>query len=510
MSTEHLTVEPKSAASRLKLVTSNQEFEDESAKGGVEAMKKQLSVLGKTVPREDSEARAAWKEMSHGFTSLFDRYLQTRGSTVVWSNIEPPSADLVRPYSGLSAVSEEEIKGLASKLVVLKLNGGLGTSMGCKGPKSIIEVTGGKTFLDLTVKQVAFLNRSLGTDVPLVLMNSFNTHSDTLKIVRKYKDLGIIIDQFNQSKYPRISQDTMLPIPQDPVGDLEDWYPPGHGDLYPAFAKSGLLDKYLAEGKEWLFVSNIDNLASTVDWKILKHAVEADVDFIMEVTDKTRADIKGGTLIKYADTPLQLLEIAQVPKEHVPDFTSIKKFKIFNTNNLWVNLKALKEVLSANRLDRVEIIPNPKVVAGVRVLQLETAAGAAISCFKKPLSINVPRSRFLPVKSTSDLFVIQSDLFGVSHGALAMSSLRSFPSPPVVKLGPNFKNVGDYLKRLGGKPNLLELDQLTITGDVYLGRGVVLKGTVIIVATEGNRIDIPDGSILEDQIVTGHLRLTAH
>jgi UTP--glucose-1-phosphate uridylyltransferase len=342
-------------------------------------------------------------------------------------------------------------------------------------------------------------------------MNSFNTHSDTLKIVRKYKDLeGIVIEQFNQSKYPRISQDAMLPLLQDTTGNLDDWYPPGHGDLYPAFARAGLVDKYLAEGREWLFVSNIDNLAATVDWKILKHAVESNTDFIMEVTDKTRADIKGGTLIKYGDTPLRLLEIAQVPKEHVPDFTSIKKFKIFNTNNLWINLKALKEVLSDNLLDKVDIIPNPKVTGGVRVLQLETAAGAAIACFKKPLSINVPRSRFLPVKSTSDLFVVQSDLFSVNHGTLAMSNLRSFPSPPVVKLGNFFKNVSDYLNRLGGRPNLLELDQLTISGDVTLGRGVVLKGTVIIVATEGNRIDIPDGSILEDQVVTGSLRLTAH
>eukprot|EP01127_Copromyxa_protea_P023920 TRINITY_DN919_c0_g1_i1.p1 TRINITY_DN919_c0_g1~~TRINITY_DN919_c0_g1_i1.p1 ORF type:complete len:384 (-),score=112.86 TRINITY_DN919_c0_g1_i1:91-1242(-) len=383
--------------------------------------------------------------------------------------------------------------------------------MGCKGPKSVIEVRNNKTFLDLTVKQVAHLNKSCGSTIPLVLMNSFNTHSDTLKIVRKYKDLeNITIEQFNQSKFPRIAQDSMLPLLHDHNGSLEDWYPPGHGDLYPSFARSGLLDKYIAEGKEWLFVSNIDNLAATVDWRILKHAVSTDTDFIMEVTDKTRADIKGGTLIKYRDTPLQLLEIAQVPKEHVPDFTSIKKFKIFNTNNLWINLKALKEVLNSNALDKVDIIPNPKVTGGVRVLQLETAAGAGIACFKKPLSINVPRSRFLPVKSTSDLFTVQSDLFSVHHGCLSMSPLRMFPSPPVVKLGSFFKNVSDYQNRLGGRPNLLELDQLTISGDVTLGRGVVLKGTVIIVATEGNRIDIPDGSILEDQVVTGHLRLTAH
>jgi len=43
---------------------------------------------------------------------------------------------------------------MLDKLVVLKLNGGLGTSMGCKGPKSAISVRDDLTFLDLTVQQI--------------------------------------------------------------------------------------------------------------------------------------------------------------------------------------------------------------------------------------------------------------------------------------------------------------------------------------------------------------------
>eukprot|EP01126_Amoeba_proteus_P003185 TRINITY_DN1104_c0_g2_i2.p1 TRINITY_DN1104_c0_g2~~TRINITY_DN1104_c0_g2_i2.p1 ORF type:complete len:531 (-),score=115.22 TRINITY_DN1104_c0_g2_i2:135-1586(-) len=482
---------------------------EEAHRAGTASMRNQLAELGKIIP--DEATKREWAEMSVGYCTLFDKYLKTKFDTVKWSAIEPPPAEFLRPYDRLNECNGEEIHALAQKLVVVKLNGGLGTSMGCKGPKSVIEVRQHQTFLDLTVKQLEHLSRTCGTPVPLVLMNSFNTHSDTLKIVGKYKDMEWVrIDQFNQSKFPRMVQDSGLPLLSNYNGSEEDWYPPGHGDFYASFVRSGLLDKYIEEGREWVFLSNIDNLAATVDFKILKHMVESGADFVMEVTDKTRADVKGGTLIKYEDTPLKLLEIAQVPKEHVPDFTSIKKFKIFNTNNLWVNLKALKEVLRVDNFQKIDIIPNPKVVRGVRVLQLETAAGAAIACFPKPLGINVPRNRFLPVKSTSDLFVIQSDMFSLSHGALKMSSLRPFPTPPVVKLGNYFKNVADYLNRLGGRPNIIELDQLTISGDVTLGRGVVLKGTVIIVATDGNRIDIPDGTILEDQVVTGHLRIVPH
>lgn len=102
-------------------------------------------------------------------------------------------------------------------------------------------------------------------------MNSFNTDTDTSNIVRKYDSMTI--DSFNQNKYPRIYADSLLPMITDHEGQHHEWYPPGHGDVYQAFADSGLLDRYLEEGKEWAFISNIDNLGATVDFTILGHAV---------------------------------------------------------------------------------------------------------------------------------------------------------------------------------------------------------------------------------------------
>lgn len=381
--------------------------------------------------------------------------------------------------------------------------------MGCVGPKSMIEVRSHQTFLDLIVKQIQHLNRECGVDVPLLLMNSFNTHDDTVKLIEKYIMNEVSIKTFNQSRFPRIVRDTLLPLPKDTVGSLEDWYPPGHGDIYQSLVNSGLLDKLLESGKEYLFISNVDNLAATVDFDILAHMEDSKSEFLMEVTDKSRADIKGGTLITYHGK-VKLLEIAQVPKQYVPEFQSIKKFKIFNTNNLWVNLRAIKRVVETGALKAIDIIANPKVVDNVPVIQLETAAGAAIQFFQNAHGINVPRSRFLPVKNTSDLFLLQSDLYSIQNGTLIVNPARPFPSVPVVKLGDKFKYVSDYNKRLGGKVNLLELDQLTISGDVTLGRDLVLKGTVIIVANAGCRIDIPNGAILEDKVVTGNLRILDH
>lgn len=206
----------------------------------------------------------------------------------------------------------------------------------------------------------------------------------------------------------------------------------------------------------------------------------------------------------------KLLEIAQCPPEKVDEFKSIKKFKIFNTNNLWVNLKAIKRALNDSSLQNIDIIVNPKSLNGQTVIQLETAAGAAIEFFQKSKGINVHRSRFLPVKSTSDLLILQSNLYEMKDGGLVMSPKRVFPSVPVVKLGEEFKFVSSYMSRFKSVPDILELDQLTVSGDVTFGEGVTLKGTVIIVANHGNRIDIPSGSILENKVVSGNLRILDH
>merc|ERR1712193_277798 len=98
----------------------------------------------------------------------------------------------------------------------------------------------------------------------------------------------------------------------------------------------------IKEGREVCFMSNIDNLGAIVDFNILKSFMHQQNEFIMEVTDKTRADVKGGTLIEY-EGKLRLLEVAQVPKSHLEEFKSIKKFSVFNTNNIWVNLESVKQ-----------------------------------------------------------------------------------------------------------------------------------------------------------------------
>lgn len=254
--------------------------------------------------------------------------------------------------------------------------------------------------------------------------------------------------------------------------------------MFESLLNSGLLDQLISQGKEYLFVSNVDNLGATVDVNILNHMVETNAEFIMEVTDKTKADIKGGTLIDY-EGQIRLLEIAQVPSEHIEDFKSIKKFKIFNTNNLWINLKAVKRVLDESSMELEIIVNNKTTDSGEKVIQLETAVGAAIKHFHGAHGINVPRSRFLPVKSTSDLFLVTSNLYSLNHGELVMNPKRMFVTVPLVKLGDHFKKVNNFLARFQSIPNILELDHLTVTGDVTFGSKVELRGTVIIVANHG-------------------------
>lgn len=227
-----------------------------------------------------------------------------------WERIKSPAADQIVSYDDLPATTDP--KSL-NRLAVLKVNGGLGTSMGMRpcepkspsssdtdvfcflgmtGAKSALEVKDDMTFLDLTVRQIEHLNTTYRVDVPLILMTSFNTHDDTLRIIKKYANQQLRITTFNQSRYPRIDKETLLPLPRSATDDKSKWYPPGHGDLYNALMHSGVLDQLLAEGKEYLFVSNSDNLGAVVDQKILQHMIDTNAEFIMEVTDKTKADVK--------------------------------------------------------------------------------------------------------------------------------------------------------------------------------------------------------------------------
>jgi len=331
-------------------------------------------------------------------------------------------------------------------------------------------------------------------------MNSFSTSEDTAKIIQdpKYNNVNVRVLCFEQNQYPRIVKETLLPLPTGKDENKEAWYPPGHGDFYSSFFESPLYQQLKNEGKEYIFLSNVDNLGATVDLKILKHLVDNHIDFCMEVTKKTLADVKGGTLINYEGEGVKLLELAQVPKDHVKDFVSIEKFKIFNTNNLWIRLPAIESTLEELKA-RVEIINNEKEVDGIKVIQLETAAGAAIQVFKKSIGVDVPRSRFLPVKKCSDLLLVQSNLYELNKDFCLVKKTEG--EAPIINLDDDhYKKVGQYLSKFKfGVPDIRDLVELDVVGDVSFGKNVVLRGKVSI--TTKGKYHVEDGTVLDSVII---------
>merc|ERR1719238_1925627 len=196
--------------------------------------------------------------------------------------------------------------------------------------------------------------------------------------------------------------------------------PPGHGDLYPAMLGSGTLDKLLGKGFKYMFVSNSDNLGATMDLKLLTYFAQSGAPFCMEVADRTDADKKGGHLAKTKEGGLLLRESAQCPDEDEKAFQDVTKYKFFNTNNLWVNLKELKKTMDANGgVLPLPVIKNGKTVdprdkKSTKVLQLETAMGAAIASFATAGAILIPRTRFAPVKTTNDMLALMSDAYEIT------------------------------------------------------------------------------------------------
>jgi UTP--glucose-1-phosphate uridylyltransferase len=413
-----------------------------------------------------------------------------------WDSVKSPDEKYLLSHSSLTAPDREQVQKSLSKVAVCKLNGGLGTSMGCQMPKSTIAVRDKKSFLDLIVDQLCAVEKDFGVKVPLLLMNSFYTHAETEKIIEKYSG-RLTVNTFQQNKFPRLLEDSLQPLSEDEFG-LSAWYPPGHGDFYSCIFELGFLDRLLEEGREVLFVSNADNLGAVIDPGILTHILDHDIPFLIEMTPKTPADVKGGTIYQEGDQ-LKLLEIASVPEEHKEEFCSQRKFKVFNTNNIWINLRHLRKKLEAGPMD-LNVIVNRKTVSGKHIIQLETAIGSALECFPGAVGLIVSRDRFMPVKTTNDLLLVQSDLFVLEKGRLIRNPQRKQKELPKVELGSEFVHLEGYRDRIASAPGMLDLDCLQVTGDVRFGEGVQLKGNVRLTAINGP-LAIEDGAVLKDQVL---------
>lgn len=417
--------------------------------------------------------------------------------------------ETISPAAGLASFDEIGAgdASLLSQAVVIKLNGGLGTSMGLQGPKSLLSVRPGVNFLDLMVRQILDLRKSSGASVRLLLMNSFSTSADTLAHLESYRADGLADAaevELMQNQIPKIDATTFAPAewPADPA---HEWCPPGHGDLYPALVGSGWLDRLLADGVKYAFVSNSDNLGAILDPAILSYFAQSGAPFLMEVTRRTAADRKGGHLaLRKSDGRLLLREVAQCPEENLPEFQDIDRHQYFNTNSLWLRLDLLKEQLVADSgVLPLPMIRNNKTVdprdkKSTAVVQLEIAMGAAIECFEGATALDVPRSRFAPVKTTGDLLALRSDAYEVlENGQVRLAASRQ-GVPPTISLSDDYKLV-DQLEPLG-VPCLLNCQSLKVSGAVHFAAGVVIVGSVEFKNTSAERKTVAAG-VYQDQLV---------
>jgi len=410
---------------------------------------------------------------------------------VPWSEVgSPEPADLVRFEDLPERGSSQDL----SRLVVVKLNGGLGTSMGLSRAKTLLPVKDGADFLTLTVRQTRLLRERHGAPVPLLLMCSKATEADTLAH-SGVADVnagtsGGLPATFLQGWVPRLRADDLNPL--EAREEEEGWCPPGHGDVYLSLLATGLLDRLLAAGMQIAFLSNGDNLGASVDDRILGWFLREGLDFAMETTPKTEADLKGGVLFRHrpsaGPSKLGLLEIAQAESGRESDFQDVDRFPHFNTNNLWIRLESLRDRL-ARGLD-LPVIVNPKTVEGTKVLQLETAMGAAIGSFDRTRGIVVPRTRFAPVKTCADLLVRRSDCFVLDPETCTLG-----PNPartlgePMVTLDAAYRSLADFEALVPEVPSLVDAESLVVEGRIRFDRRVRVRGRVKFRNTSAGVVD---------------------
>lgn len=392
------------------------------------------------------------------------------------------------------------------RTAVIKLNGGLGTSMGLAQAKSLLPVRHGLTFMDVIVRQV------LHADVPLLLMDSFATQQDTLQVLQAYPALygRLPLLSFVQHKEPKILQADLSPLNWPPNPQLE-WCPPGHGDIYLALVTSNALAALLQAEYEYAFISNADNLGAVIDVSLLGYFAAHRLPFMMEVADRTEMDKKGGHLAQRPDGQFVLRESAQCPPDDVAHFQDITRHRYFNTNNLWLHLPALRQTLQArNYWLGLPMIRNlktadPRDLSSPPVYQLETAMGSAIEVFAGAQAVRVPRTRFAPVKTTDDLLAVRSDAYVLSEAYHIQPNPARGDSQLHVALDSRYyKFVADLDKRFpAGPPSLCHCTHFSVQGEFYFGRDVVVEGEVRLVNEGAQPIFISDGARLRGEMRFG-------
>lgn len=435
-----------------------------------------LSQLIKTM-----KAAGVTEPVIKTFSAYYQKLAQGQRGMISSSEIRPPSEANLVDYEDIRLGGESQI---LKSVVVIRLNGGLGTSMGLSKAKSLLPVKGNMTFLDIIARQTLTLRASSGYDMLLLLMNSFVTDADSLAYLAKYPDLAKqnLPLSFVQNKFPRIRQDNLKLF--ETADKEKSWNPPGHGDLYAAITKDNLLDRLIEAGYRYAFVSNSDNLGAIVDTAIPVYMEKNNVQFLMEVCRRTPSDKKGGHLSEDQRGQLLLREIAQCPPDEIEQFQDIEYYRYFNTNNLWIDLKALQwQLITGDGIMLLPLIINPKTVDGTPVYQLETAMGSAIGVFNNSKALIVPRSRFAPVKKTSDLLSIWSDAYELGE-QYQLGLKRGLSIPPKVELDERYYGSIDKMQSrfARGVPSLSGCKELTIEGDVSFGEEVICEGRVHIKA----------------------------
>jgi UTP--glucose-1-phosphate uridylyltransferase len=433
------------------------------------------------------------------FIHYYEKLLSGVTGLISDKDIRPVTLDEIEDADRLQKYAEAGRKAVPHA-VIIKLNGGLGTSMGLKQAKSLLKIKDGKTFLEIIVKQAQ------ERQVKLALMNSFSTHEDTLEALSriKPKDSPLL---FLQNKFPKVLQKNLAPAhwPKNP--ELE-WNPPGHGDIYSAAYTSGILTTLVDEGFRYAFISNSDNLGATLNESLLGYFVENGFSFMMEVAPRTPSDVKGGHIARHKDGRLILRESVQCPENELCAFRDTQRYRFFNTNNIWINLDVLYELIQSSGTVKLPMIRNPKTLDprdenSPKVFQIETAMGAAISLFEDAAVVKVPPSRFLPVKKCNDLLSIRSDRFIFSNENHLMLNPKTTSAVIPIDLDPKYYGKIDLFDERfpSGVPSLVDCDSLTIRGDVRFESDVTVKGKVVIENNGKTRAVIRRGSVIEKNLI---------
>ena len=297
------------------------------------------------------------------------------------------------------------------KLAAVTMAGGQGTRLGHDGPKGTFDIglDSHKSLFELLCDSLKEEGKKYDVTIPWFIMTSKENNKETIAFFEKHKYFGYQKDKniffFVQGEIPMMDTEGKILIGED---GLVKQAANGHGGIYEALVKSGMIEKIKHLGIEWVFIGGVDNcLVKMVDPVLMGIAIDEQVTVACKSVVKDNPHEKVGVFCKRNGKP-NVIEYSEITDE-MAGATDENGELLYGESHILCNL------FSVSAIERMGEAPLPYHLAYKKAKYIDKDGNLVVPdspnaykfeafLFDKMAVLRVKREEeFAPVKNSDDV-----------------------------------------------------------------------------------------------------------